>query len=206
MAAKYPVFPTIPPDNLFRRSPIFPFHIESHLDFVYNSFVERNSFPINPITRGGVPMSTLKATVSMLEAMPEDARIKVREITQQLFTSRKPANPFVPVSQEQVLSGLAESRRQIAAGQGLNMERASLSHALPGRGSDGTEKFLLAFLSQLIKTLPLPPFQHTSVSCSLYTTIFWIYRSSISFVRTAYPLSAPCLPPLPFSPASSLSA
>lgn len=69
-------------------------------------------------------MSTLEATVSMLEAMPEDARIKVLEFTQQLFTSRKPANPFVPVSQEQVLSNLAESRRQIAAGQGLNMEEA----------------------------------------------------------------------------------
>lgn len=69
-------------------------------------------------------MSTLEATVSMLEAMPEDARIKVLEFTQQLFTSRKPANPFIPVSQDQVLSDLAESRSQIATGQGLNMEDA----------------------------------------------------------------------------------
>jgi len=60
-------------------------------------------------------MSPLDATVSMLEAMPEDARIKVLEFTQQLFTSRKPANPFVPISQEQLLSDLAESRRQIDA-------------------------------------------------------------------------------------------
>lgn len=69
-------------------------------------------------------MSTLDATISMLEAMPEDARIKVLEFTQQLFTSPKPANPFVLVDQEQVLSDLAESRRQIAAGQGINMEDA----------------------------------------------------------------------------------
>ena len=69
-------------------------------------------------------MSTLDSTVSMLEAMPEDARIKVMEFTQKLFTSRKPANPFVPVSQEQILSDLAESRQQISAGQGLNMEDA----------------------------------------------------------------------------------
>ena len=69
-------------------------------------------------------MSTLDATVSMLEAMPEDARIKVMEFTQKLLTSRKPANPFVPVSQEQILSDLAESRQQISAGQGLNMEDA----------------------------------------------------------------------------------
>ncbi len=69
-------------------------------------------------------MSTLDATVSMLEAMPEDARIKVLEFTRQLFTSRKPANPFVRVGQEQIFSDLAESRQQIAAGQELNMEDA----------------------------------------------------------------------------------
>ena len=69
-------------------------------------------------------MSTLDATVSMLEAMPEDARIKVLEFTQKLFTSRKPANPFVPASEEQILSDLAESRQQISDGKGLNMEDA----------------------------------------------------------------------------------
>ncbi|MCI9097115.1 MAG: hypothetical protein HFI95_13165 [Lachnospiraceae bacterium] len=69
-------------------------------------------------------MSTLDATVSMLEAMPEDARIKVMEFTQKLFTSRKPANPFVPVSQEHILSDLTESRQQISEGKGLDMEDA----------------------------------------------------------------------------------
>lgn len=69
-------------------------------------------------------MNTLDATVSMLEAMPEDARIKVMEFTQRLFTSRKPANPFIPVGQEQILSDLAESRRQIADGRGLDMKDA----------------------------------------------------------------------------------
>ncbi len=69
-------------------------------------------------------MSTLDATMSMLEAMPEDARIKVFEFTQQLFTSGKPANPFVPISTTQVLSDLAESRQQIAKGKGLDMKDA----------------------------------------------------------------------------------
>ena len=69
-------------------------------------------------------MSTLDATISMLETMPEDARIKVMEYTQRLFTSKKTANPFVPVSQEQILSDLAESRRQISDGKGLDMEDA----------------------------------------------------------------------------------
>ena len=69
-------------------------------------------------------MSTLEATVSMLEAMPEDARIKVFEFTQQLFTSRNPSNPFVPVSTKQILSDLAESRQQIEKGRGLDMKEA----------------------------------------------------------------------------------
>ncbi len=51
-------------------------------------------------------MSSIEATVSMLEVMPEDARIKVLEFTQGLFTSRKPANPFVPLTEEQILSDL----------------------------------------------------------------------------------------------------
>lgn len=69
-------------------------------------------------------MSTLDATVSMLEAMPEDARLRVFEFTQRLFTSRKPENPFTPVGVKQVVSDLSESRRQIAEGKGLDMEDA----------------------------------------------------------------------------------
>ena len=69
-------------------------------------------------------MSTLEATVSMLQAMPEEARQKVFEYTQRLFVSRKPANPFVPLTEAQMLSDLEESRSQIAAGQGLDMKNA----------------------------------------------------------------------------------
>lgn len=69
-------------------------------------------------------MSTLDATVSMLEAMPEDARLKVFKFTQQLFTSEKPANPFIPVGTKQILSDLAESREQIANGEGMDMRDA----------------------------------------------------------------------------------
>lgn len=69
-------------------------------------------------------MSTLDATVSMLEAMPEDVQLKVMEFTQKLFTSQKSENPFVPADQEQIFSDFAESRRQISDGKGLNMEDA----------------------------------------------------------------------------------
>lgn len=99
-------------------------HIELRRFFMYNPFIGRNTFSMDFIMRGEFAVGTLDATISMLEAMPEDARIKVMEFTKQLFTSRRPANPFIPVSQEQVLSDLAESRLQIADGQGLNMEDA----------------------------------------------------------------------------------
>ena len=69
-------------------------------------------------------MSTLEATVSMLQAMPEEARQKVFEYTQRLFVSGKPANPFVPLTEAQILSDLEASRNQIAAGQGLDMKNA----------------------------------------------------------------------------------
>ena len=65
-------------------------------------------------------MNALDATISMPEAMQEDARIKVMEFIQKPFTSRKPANPFVPVRQKQILSGLTESRRQTFVPQGYS--------------------------------------------------------------------------------------
>ena len=69
-------------------------------------------------------MSTLEATVSMLESMPEEARIKVFIYTKNLFTSNKPASPFVPLTEEKILSDLSISRQQAANGEGLNMREA----------------------------------------------------------------------------------
>ena len=69
-------------------------------------------------------MSTLEAMVSMLQAMPEDARRKVFEYTRELFTRPKPANPFVPLTTDRILSDLEESRAQIEDGQGVEMDKA----------------------------------------------------------------------------------
>ena len=69
-------------------------------------------------------MSTLEATVSMLQAMPEDARRKVFEYTRELFTRPKAANPFVPLTADRILSDLEESRAQIEDGQGVEMDKA----------------------------------------------------------------------------------
>lgn len=69
-------------------------------------------------------MSTLEATVSMLETMPEEARIQVLEFTQALFTSFKPANPFKSVASEDVFSDLKISREQNENGESMNMKSA----------------------------------------------------------------------------------
>lgn len=69
-------------------------------------------------------MSTLEATLSMLESMPEEARRMVFEYTRQLFVSRKPASPFEPLSSEQIFTDLEESRQQFEQGKGLDMKDA----------------------------------------------------------------------------------
>ena len=69
-------------------------------------------------------MSSIEATLSMLEAMPEEARLKVLEFTRKLFTSERPANPYTQLVSAQILNDLEESRKQIARGEGLDMENA----------------------------------------------------------------------------------
>ena len=69
-------------------------------------------------------MSTLEATVSMLEAMPEEARIKVFQYARSMFSSDRPSNPFTPVGKEKVLSDLNASSRKFDNGEGLDAKAA----------------------------------------------------------------------------------
>lgn len=69
-------------------------------------------------------MSSMEATMSMLEAMPEEARLKVFEYTKKLFTSERPANPYRELTKAQILADLEDSRSQLAAGEGLEMDTA----------------------------------------------------------------------------------
>ena len=69
-------------------------------------------------------MSTIDATVSMLETMPEEALLMVFKYTQSLFTAPKPANPFMPKTKKDILDDLAESREQTAEGKGVDMKTA----------------------------------------------------------------------------------
>ena len=69
-------------------------------------------------------MNTFEAAISMLEIMPEESRQMVFEYTQGLFSSSKSANPFVPVSKEQILNDLELSRQQVSQGKVRNMAAA----------------------------------------------------------------------------------
>ncbi len=69
-------------------------------------------------------MSTLEATLSMLEAMPEEARIKVYQYTRSMFSSDRPANPFTPVNKESVLADLKASSQEFEQGEGMNARNA----------------------------------------------------------------------------------
>ena len=65
-------------------------------------------------------MSTVEATLSMLESMPEEARHKVFLYTRELFSSERPSNPFTPVSESQVLADLEKATKEFGNGEGVD--------------------------------------------------------------------------------------
>ena len=67
-------------------------------------------------------MSTIEATVSMMESMSEDARIQVLQYVQRLFSSQKKENPFKAVTAEQVLLDIEQSEKDILEGNYRSME------------------------------------------------------------------------------------
>ncbi len=69
-------------------------------------------------------MSSIEAIDAMLEVMPEESRLKVKDYTQGLLESNETENPFGKVSAEQILSDLDESQKQIERGEARPMEEA----------------------------------------------------------------------------------
>ena len=67
-------------------------------------------------------MSIVEATTSMLETMPESDVQIVYSLTKDLF--EKSNSPFKPLTREQILSDLAESREQIKNGEYLDFDDA----------------------------------------------------------------------------------
>lgn len=67
-------------------------------------------------------MSTIEATVSMMESMSEDARIQVLQYVQRLFLSQKTEDLFETVTTEQVLLDIEQSEKDISDGNYRSME------------------------------------------------------------------------------------
>ena len=69
-------------------------------------------------------MSAMEATMSMMETMPEEAQLQIFEFARNIFTSIRPANPFTPVTKEDIIRDLAESSAEFDAGLGMNARDA----------------------------------------------------------------------------------
>ena len=67
-------------------------------------------------------MSTLEATITMLEHLPESDLQAIHDITYSIYT--KIQSPFKPLTKEQVLNDLAESRKQVENGEYKDLTEA----------------------------------------------------------------------------------
>lgn len=61
-------------------------------------------------------MSTLEATVSMLEVLPEADLIRIQNFARNLLLSQDSSYPFQPLTKAQIIAQLDESRSQYEAG------------------------------------------------------------------------------------------
>ena len=68
-------------------------------------------------------MSTVEATVSMLECLPEQEHNKVLLFTRDLFKAQK-VNPFRPLTESEFLDSIDESLEQIDLGMVQDADEA----------------------------------------------------------------------------------
>jgi EAL domain-containing protein (putative c-di-GMP-specific phosphodiesterase class I) len=88
------------------------------------SWVKREYNEKNWIEKGAGTMSTIEATISMMEVLPEDDLVQIRNFTTTLYEKRKVNNLFVPLTEEKLMDDLKTSREQIEQGKSLNMKTA----------------------------------------------------------------------------------
>ncbi|MBR1851607.1 MAG: hypothetical protein IJ794_00310 [Lachnospiraceae bacterium] len=73
-------------------------------------------------------METLAATVSMLEALPENELQTIYEVTKSFYINRTSENPFQPKTEDDILAELDEAKAQ--ADQGLYKSASAVSRDL----------------------------------------------------------------------------
>ncbi|MCD8107498.1 MAG: hypothetical protein LUE20_06000 [Oscillospiraceae bacterium] len=69
-------------------------------------------------------MSTIEQTVSMMQAMTEESRVKVLDYVKLIYTVDATPNPYSPLSADEILSELAIGRQQSESGMGIPFDEA----------------------------------------------------------------------------------
>lgn len=63
---------------------------------------------------------TIEEIVEMLEMMPEEARRKVWIYTRNLFSAKRPANPYLPLNEAQIMADISKSREETREGRAVS--------------------------------------------------------------------------------------
>ncbi|MCD7804050.1 MAG: hypothetical protein LUH03_02710 [Oscillospiraceae bacterium] len=69
-------------------------------------------------------MSTIEQTVSMMQAMSEESRVKVLDYVKLIYTVDATSNPYIPLSSDEILAELAVGREQNDSGMGIPFDEA----------------------------------------------------------------------------------
>lgn len=72
-------------------------------------------------------MSTIAATVSIMEELPESSRQQILVFAQEQYKKAEPHNPFAPLTKEKVLSDINLSEKQIDEGKGIDATEAVMA-------------------------------------------------------------------------------
>lgn len=70
-------------------------------------------------------MSTLEATVSMLETLPEEEINAIYEVTKRFFINRTGNNPFQPKTEDEIIQELDIARGDAEAGMVTDAKEVS---------------------------------------------------------------------------------
>ncbi len=69
-------------------------------------------------------MSTIEQTVSMMQAMTEESRVKVLDYVRLIYTVDATPNPYSPLSADEILSELSVGCNQNDSGMGIPFDEA----------------------------------------------------------------------------------
>lgn len=69
-------------------------------------------------------MSTLEATVSMLETLPESELLAIHDMTRRFFIKHTAQNPLEPMTEQQMLEKLEVSRKHAEEGKMMDADVA----------------------------------------------------------------------------------